>query len=151
MRKWISIVVHRCSYTLATEAALLSIIVHYARSVISRSGAALRRTLFQKDRNLGEIFFDKSSGQNSPSKGPTVAKPLPSFFWGGFATRKWSPLLTPEDPSGAPKEEFGRMIFQKKSSLGDRTKVPRQMLVEVRRGTGIRWCEAPCILSSASL
>jgi len=45
-------------------------------------------------------------------------------------------LRTPDDrlPSGAPKEEFGRMIFQKKSSLGDRTKVPRKLLVEVRRG-----------------
>jgi len=64
-------------------------------------------------------------------------------------------LRTPEEslPSGAPKEEFGRMIFQKKSSLGDRTKVPRQLLMEVRRGTGT--CDAPCILdqhcSSASL
>jgi len=50
-------------------------------------------------------------------------------------------------------EEFGRMIFQKKSSLGNRTKVLRQLLVEVRRGTGT--CDAPCILdhhcSSASL
>jgi len=43
-------------------------------------------------------------------------------------------LRTPEErlPSGGPKEEFGRMIFQKKSSLGDRTKVPWQLLVEVR-------------------
>ena len=34
-------------------------------------------------------------------------------------------LRTPEERlhSGAPKKEFGRMIFQKKSSLGDRTKV----------------------------
>jgi hypothetical protein len=33
-------------------------------------------------------------------------------------------LRTPEErlPSGAPKEEFGWMIFEKKSSLGDRTK-----------------------------
>jgi len=50
------------------------------------------------------------------------------------------------------KEEFGRMIFQKKSSLGDRTKVARQLLVEVMRGAGT--CGAPCILdhhcSSAS-
>ena len=37
-----------------------------------------------------------------------------------------SALRTPEErlPSGAPKEEFDRMIFPKKSSLGDRTKVP---------------------------
>jgi len=43
-------------------------------------------------------------------------------------------LQTPEErlPAGAPKEEFGWMIFQKKSSLGDRTEVPRQLLVEVR-------------------
>jgi len=36
-------------------------------------------------------------------------------------------LRTPEErlPSGAPNKEFGRMIFQKTSSLGDRTKVPR--------------------------
>jgi len=44
-------------------------------------------------------------------------------------------LRTPEErlPSGAPKEEFGGMIVQKTSSRGDRTKVPRQVLVEVRR------------------
>jgi len=42
-----------------------------------------------------------------------------------------------EIPSGAPKEEFGRMIFQKKSSLGDSIK-------EVRGGTGR--CDAPSIL-----
>jgi len=55
-------------------------------------------------------------------------------------------LRTPEKrlPSGAPKEEFGRMIFQKKSSMGDHTKVPRQLLVEVRLGDGTR--DAPCIL-----
>ena len=64
-------------------------------------------------------------------------------------------LRTPDQrlPSGALKEEFGRMIFQKKSSLGHRTKVPRQLLVEVRRGIGT--CDAPCTLdhhcSSASL
>jgi len=42
--------------------------------------------------------------------------------------------VPPEErlPSGAPKEEFGQMIFQKKSSLGNRTKVPRKLLVEVR-------------------
>ena len=57
-----------------------------------------------------------------------------------------STLRTPEErsPSGAPKEEFGRMIFQKKSSLGDRTKVLWQLLVEVRRGTATS--DAPCIL-----
>ena len=43
-------------------------------------------------------------------------------------------LRTPEKrlPSGAPKEEFGQMTFQKKSFLGDRIKVLRQLLVEVR-------------------
>jgi len=42
--------------------------------------------------------------------------------------------VLPEErlPSGAPKEKFGRIIFQKKTSMGDRTKVPRQVLVEVR-------------------
>jgi len=43
-RKWISILEQQCSYTPATEAVLPSI--HYATSVISRSGAALRRYFF---------------------------------------------------------------------------------------------------------
>jgi len=49
-------------------------------------------------------------------------------------------LRTPEErlPSGDPKEEFGQMVFQKKFSLGDHTKVPWQLLVEVRRGTRTR-------------
>jgi len=72
-----------------------------------------------------------------------------------FILWKHCALRTPEErlPSGALKEEFGWMIFQKKSSLGDRTKVSRQLLVEVRRGAGT--CDAPCTLnhhcSSASL
>ena len=47
------------------------------------------------------------------------------------------------------------MIFQIKSSLGDRTKVLRQLLVEARVRSGTGTCDAPCILdhhcSSASL
>jgi len=70
------------------------------------------------------------------------------FVFGAFRT--------PFDwlPTGAPKEEFGRMIFQKKYSLGDRilkllmncTEFRRSfnLLVEVRRGAGT--CDAPCIL-----
>ena len=55
-------------------------------------------------------------------------------------------LCSPKErlPSGVPKEEFGRMIFGTKSSLGDRTKYIqrcRQVLVEVRRGAGT--CENP--------
>jgi hypothetical protein len=44
-------------------------------------------------------------------------------------------LRTPVErlPSGAPKEEFGRMIFQKKSSLGDRT-TARSVEDETRNG-----------------
>ena len=62
-----------------------------------------------------------------------------------FCLKNWSCDRREERlPSGDPQEEFGRMIFQKKSSLGDRIKVQRQTLVEVRRGTGT--CDAPCIL-----
>ena len=46
--------------------------------------------------------------------------------------------------SGAPKEEFGRMIFQKKSSLGDRTKFRSTTSAGARGGAGT--CDAPCIL-----
>ena len=57
-------------------------------------------------------------------------------------------LRTPEErlPSGAPKEEFGRMIFQKQSesSLGDRIKVPSATSAGARGGA--RTCDAPCIL-----
>jgi len=82
-QKWISILEQRCSYTPTTEAVLPSI--HYARSVISRSGAALRRyrrTLFKKDMEPnGDSFLKKSSSQN-PSLGPRrKSSPL------GFATR----------------------------------------------------------------
>jgi len=54
-------------------------------------------------------------------------------------------LCNPEErlPSGAPKEEFGRIILEKKSSTGDHTKVKSTTLVEVRRGAGT--CDAPCI------
>jgi len=63
-RKWISLVVRRCSYTPATERVLQCI--HYARSVISRSGAALRRhhsIWFNQDINPKRIFFE-----NYPAK-----------------------------------------------------------------------------------
>jgi len=78
-RKWISIVVQRCSYIHATEAVLLRI--HYARTVISRSCAALRRyrrTLFKKDMEPRGDFFLK----NNPAKNPPlghIGKPL---SWG---------------------------------------------------------------------
>jgi len=55
-------------------------------------------------------------------------------------------LRTPEKrlPSGAPKKEFGRMIFKKKSSLGDRTKVQLPTSAGALGGAGT--CDAPCIL-----
>jgi len=55
-------------------------------------------------------------------------------------------LRTPEErlPSGAPKEEFGRMIFQNKSFLGDRTKFRSTTSAGARGGAGT--CDAPCIL-----
>jgi len=55
-------------------------------------------------------------------------------------------LRTPEErlPSGAPKEKFGRMIFQKQSSLGDRTKFLPSTSAGARGGAGT--CDAPCIL-----
>jgi len=55
-QQWITILERRCSYTATTESVFPSI--HYARSVISRSDAALRRyrrTLFKKD--MEPIFF----------------------------------------------------------------------------------------------
>jgi len=76
-RKWISIVVRRCSYTTATEAVLPSI--HYATSVISRSGAALRwycQTLFKNDMEIREDIFLK----NHPPKilsWEHIGEPLP--------------------------------------------------------------------------
>jgi len=38
-------------------------------------------------------------------------------------------LCTPKErlPSAVPKEEFGRMIFEKKSCMGDRTKVQKPL------------------------
>ena len=59
-RKWISLVVRKCSYTPVTEPVPQSI--HYARSVISRSGAALRRDhwiLFNQDMEPKGDFFWK--------------------------------------------------------------------------------------------
>ena len=60
-------------------------------------------------------------------------------------------MRTPEErlPSGAPKEEFGHMIFEQNLSWGTVLKISqrrRQVLVEVRRGVGT--CEAPCIRES---
>ena len=47
-----------------------------------------------------------------------------------------SALRTPEErlPSGAPKEEFGWMIFGKKRFLGDRTKVQSMPSAGARGG-----------------
>ena len=55
-------------------------------------------------------------------------------------------LHTPGEmlPSGAPEEEFGRMVFQKKSSLGDRTKFRSTTSAGAHGGAGT--CDAPCIL-----
>jgi len=41
-------------------------------------------------------------------------------------------------------EEFGRMIFQKKSSLGNRTKFRSTRSAGARGGAGT--CDTPCIL-----
>ena len=67
-------------------------------------------------------------------------------------------LRTPEErlPSGAPKEEFGQMIFEKKSFLGECTKVQSTPSAGFCGGeTGAGTCDDPCILdyycSSASL
>ena len=50
-----------------------------------------------------------------------------------------SALHTPRDahPSGVLKEEFGWMIFNKKSSMGDRTKV--QSTRSAAAGGGEAW------------
>jgi hypothetical protein len=55
-------------------------------------------------------------------------------------------LRTPEErlDSGAPKEEFGRMIFENKSSLGDLTKFQSTTSACARGGAGT--CDAPCRL-----
>jgi len=55
-RKWIRIVVRRCSYTLATKAVLPSI--HHARSVISRSGAVLRHRHYLIEIYIYWFFLD---------------------------------------------------------------------------------------------
>ena len=48
---------------------------------------------------------------------------------------------TPEErlPPGGPKDEFGRMIFEKKSSLEDRTKVQSRTSAGARGGEAWRW------------
>jgi len=70
-------VVQRCSYTPATEAVLPSI--HYARSVISCSGAALRRhhgTLFNRDMEpKGDLFLKHYPAKILP--GDHMGEPLP--------------------------------------------------------------------------
>ena len=55
-------------------------------------------------------------------------------------------LRMPEErlPSEAPKKEFGWMIFQKKSSLGDRTNFQSTTSAGARGGAGT--CDAPSIL-----
>jgi len=70
---------------------------------------------------------------------------------GGQTLGCYYALRTPEErlPSGAPKEEFGWMIFETKSSLGTVLKFSqhrRQLLVEVRRGAGK--CQAQCITAA---
>jgi len=42
-------------------------------------------------------------------------------------------------PSGAPKKEFDRMIFEKKSSLGGRTKVQTTPSATARGGEAWHW------------
>ena len=72
-RKCISLVVRRCSYTPATEHLLQSI--RYARSVVSRSGAALRRhhgTLFNKDMEPKGDFFSRKIIRPKSSIEPLV-------------------------------------------------------------------------------
>ena len=80
-RKWNSIVMRRCSYTPATEAVRPRI--HYARSVISRSGAALRRyrgALFKKDMEPRGDFFLKNH----------LAKIFPWQHIGELSQRAWT-------------------------------------------------------------
>jgi len=64
---WISLVVLWCSYMIATEPVLWS--MHYARSVISYSGAALLHnlgTLFNKDMEPNvKLFFEKIQPKSS--------------------------------------------------------------------------------------
>jgi len=60
---------------------------------------------------------------------------------GGQTLGCYYALRTPEErlPSGAPKEEFGWMIFGKKKSLGDRTKVQSTPSAAARGGEAWRW------------
>jgi len=50
-------------------------------------------------------------------------------------------MHTPEErlPSGGPKEEFGLMIVEKQSFLGDRTKVQSTTSAAARGGEAWRW------------
>jgi len=91
-RKWIGIVVQQCSYTPATEAVLPSI--HYARSVISRSGAALRRyrqTLFKKDMEPRGEFFLEIIRPKSPLAEHRRTSPL------GLPTRKHTCMIATQE------------------------------------------------------
>jgi len=80
------------------------------------------------------FFVLLNQSESMYGRGPGVSSFFFIFFESTLALR------TPEErlPSGGPKEEFGRMIFLKNISLGNRTKVPWQVLVKVRRGTGRR-------------
>jgi len=71
---------------------------------------------------------------------------LYSYMWHVPLSIRICALCTPEErlPSGAPKEEFGRMIFEKKSSPGDRTKFQSTTSAGGRGCAGT--CEAPCRL-----
>jgi len=73
-----------------------------------------------------------------------LRKPDPRVAHPGEATKR----LKERGPGpGAPKEEFGRMIFEKNLPWGTVLMLSqrrRQVLVEVRGGAGT--CEAPCIL-----
>jgi len=71
---------------------------------------------------------------------------MADYFWRENTNIYSRALRTPEErlPTGGPKEEFGRMVFQKKSSLGDRAKFLSTTSAGTHGGTGT--CDAPCIL-----
>jgi len=76
---------------------------------------------------------------------PPISKYLVTSVFSQY-NEKHGALRTPEErlPSGTPKEEFGRKIFQKKTSLGDCTTFRSTTSVGARGGAGT--CDAPCIL-----
>ena len=74
---------------------------------------------------------------------------MADYFWRENTYIYSRALRTPVErlPTGGPKKKFGRMVFQKKSSLGDRAKflfndVGRYSWRPPCSGT----CDAPCIL-----